>query len=324
MLKDCQFCSVVSKKNGEDPIGTASTHDYWLLTELPLPWIFENWQKDPLVGRLIQLFERLIVKEGMKLRPLAIAPNTDCAKPGYHRILFYRRPARLFSQYEQQEYLIPTERLYDITLALLQAPERLAEFEPYRQPVSTRALIICTHGNVDVACSRFGDPIYQELREKYASSSLRIWRCSHFGGHRFAPTLIDLPIGQFFGHLESTHLDALIHHRGDWQPLRNCYRGWAGLTPLEQVAEREIWMQLGWTWFDYVKAGKIKKDFGSAPKGTADLATVQIECKNVHGESNIYEIDIERIEDVETASQSGAGMKMEKVKQYRVNRTRVL
>ena len=329
MLQDCQFCSVISKNNGEDPIGTASTHDYWLLIDLPLPWVFENWYKDPVMGPLIALFERLIVKEGMKLRPLAIAPDPHFSNSGYHRILFYRRPAPLFSQYEKQEYLIPTEHLTDIVVALLQSPERLDSFEAYRQHIYTRDLFICTHGNVDVACARFGNPIYKALRADYASSTLRIWRCSHFGGHRFAPTLIDLPIGQFFGHIEHTHLDALVHRKGDWHLLRNCYRGWAGLGSIEQIAEREIWMQLGWDWFDYVKIGRIKEDtaqtsFETTDFETTDLTTIEIEFQDTEGNSGIYEAQIERIEDIETASNSGTGMKMEKVKQYKVSRISTL
>ena len=56
--------------------------------------------------------------------------------------------------------------------------------------------MVCTHGNIDAACARFGYPIYQQLRQNYATQSLRVWRCSHFGGHQFAPTLIDFPSGR--------------------------------------------------------------------------------------------------------------------------------
>jgi hypothetical protein len=30
-LNNCWLCSVVSKANGEDPIGTAGTYDHWLI-----------------------------------------------------------------------------------------------------------------------------------------------------------------------------------------------------------------------------------------------------------------------------------------------------
>ncbi|MEL6603104.1 MAG: sucrase ferredoxin [Cyanobacteria bacterium J06614_10] len=317
MLKDCQFCSVISKNNGEDPIGTASTHDYWLFIDLPLPWIFENWRRDPVMGQLIALFEWLILKKGVKLRPLAIAPDADYSQPGYHRILFYHRPSRLFSRYQKREYLVPTERLRNAVNALLQFPERLVEFEIYQQHVHTRDLFICTHGNVDVACARFGNPIYNALRADYTSPTLRVWRCSHFGGHRFAPTLIDLPVGQFFGHIGFEQLDPLIHRQGDWQQLRNCYRGWAGVDPMAQIAEREIWMRLGWPWLDYAKATLGAANLAPVPTAAAAITTVQIEFQDIQGEKGTYDVEIESIEAVETASKSGVDMKLEKVKQYR-------
>lgn len=44
---DCRFCSVVSKANGEDPIGTAATADHWLITEIPQPWSEKLFMEDP-------------------------------------------------------------------------------------------------------------------------------------------------------------------------------------------------------------------------------------------------------------------------------------
>ncbi|MES1025305.1 hypothetical protein ABN584_20625 [Gloeocapsa sp. BRSZ] len=34
--------------------------------------------------------------------------------------------------------------------------------------------------------------IYEKLRKEFATlENLRVWHCSHFGGHQFAPTLDD-------------------------------------------------------------------------------------------------------------------------------------
>ena len=316
MLKDCQFCSVISKANGEDPIGTAGTYDRWLLMDAPQPWSMERWRQDPATRQILALFETLIQQQGMKLRPLEIAPDTAYSQPGYSRILHYQRSANLFSQYEKQEYLVPKAQVYDLIVALLQAPERLSEFEAYQQTVSTRDLLVCTHGNVDVACARFGNPIYEQLRREYASPRLRVWRCSHFGGHNFAPTLIDLPTGQYFGHLEMSHLDPLVQRQGDWSQLRQCYRGWAGLSKYEQMAEREIWMQLGWSWLDYAKGGQT---LAQEPSESPIWATVQIEFQHPEG-YGAYKADIELAGEVETAAQSGDAMQLRLVKQYRVSR----
>ncbi|MFQ4143523.1 sucrase ferredoxin [Chlorogloeopsis sp. ULAP02] len=60
--------------------------------------------------------------------------------------------------------------------------------------------------------SKFGYPISQKLRSQYATgtgsiTSLRVWRCSHFGGHQFAPTLVDLLQKRYYGHLQPEILD---------------------------------------------------------------------------------------------------------------------
>ncbi|MGF1481636.1 MAG: sucrase ferredoxin [Cyanophyceae cyanobacterium] len=137
-------------------------------------------------------------------------------------MFYYRRPQQLFAQFEKQEYILPPEQVSALVIALLAQPERLKEFAVYRQPTqSIREMLVCTHGNVDIACSRFGYPIYQQLRSDAATSQgqLRVWQCSHFGGHRFAPTLIDLPEGRYWGHLEPDILGQLIDQKGELAQL---------------------------------------------------------------------------------------------------------
>jgi len=120
-------------------------------------------------------------------------------------------------------------------------------------------MLVCTHGNVDAACARFGYPIYKLLRDSYAAqpgSNLRAWRCSHFGGHKFAPTLVDLPEGRYWGHLEPEVVDILVRRQGEISRLRSHYRGWSGLGKFEQIAERDIWLREGWDWLTYAKSGQ--------------------------------------------------------------------
>ena len=54
---------------------------------------------------------------------------------------------------------------------------------------------------MDAACAKFGFPLYRTLREEHAHAHLRVWRVSHFGGHVFAPTLIDLPTGHLWAYI---------------------------------------------------------------------------------------------------------------------------
>lgn len=323
-LEDCRFCSVVSKANGEDPIGSVHPHDQWLIIEMPQPWDRSLWMEHPIAQVVFSHIQDLRENHGIWTRPMVIAPDRDYSVPDHTRILFYRRPVPCFAQFEQQEFLVPTEQVLEVAIALLQqstAPsDDLSGLDTYCQPGATRDLMVCTHGNIDVACSRFGYPIYEQLRRDYAGDTLRVWRCSHFGGHNFAPTLVDLPIGQYWGHLDPDILDTLVRRQGDVSTLYNYYRGWSGLQRFEQIAEREIWMQRGWDWLNYRKAGRtIAIDTTHEDEWDADWATIQIDFQSPDQQiAGRYEAKVETRGYVITQYQSGTDQPLEPVKQYRV------
>lgn len=348
-LTDCRFCSEVSKSNGEDPIGTAGTYDHWLILELKQPWSPMMWVEDPRVKSLVDLMKKLILWRGFKIRALAIAPDSEYSITGYARLLYYRRPARFFAEFKKQEFLVPESKLVSLATALLKNDSQLlANFEQYRQETHhIRDILVCTHANVDVACGRFGYPIYKQLRAQYAANSngeLRVWRCSHFGGHQFAPTLIDLPEGRYWGHLEPEILDLIIHRTGSVSDLRQFYRGWSGLKPLEQIVEREIWLKEGWDWLKYSKSGRILSIEGMGitkylyqslqfipiqplqilldrwAKKNISQARIRIDFKTADRQiRGAYEATVELKEPVMSAAHSAKEMHLKPIKQYHVS-----
>lgn len=360
-LTDCRFCSQVSKGNGEDPIGTAGTAQHWLVLELPPPWTQQMFKEDPKISPLVELFKQLFMKQGIMMQPVLIAPDPDYSHPGETRVIYYQRPHQQFSQFEKQEFIVPEADFPKLVTAILKhlmkQPNQLEEFQRYRQETShIRELLICTHGNVDAACSRFGYPIYKKLRgdsldnrhhTDKTSPSARVWRCSHFGGHKFAPTLVDLPSGQYWGHLEPEMLDLLVHRQGDVAGLRSHYRGWAGLAKFEQIAEREIWMQEGWDWLAYHKSGKtlrkglkgikrflypllrlipLKRAQFFLERWTHDATWADVEIQFTNAEqtvSGVYHARVEQSGQVMTAGQSpksGEELTLTSAPQYRVSR----
>ncbi|MBD2592910.1 sucrase ferredoxin [Nostoc spongiaeforme FACHB-130] len=325
---DCRFCSLVSKANKEDPIGTAITCDHWLIMEAPQPWPQEIYQQNPTIKSLISAYQELVFKYKIQLKPVLIAPDREYSEPGLTRILYYYRPAHLFSKFEKQEFIVPENQAAALVTAifqqLIQKPNNLSDFQKYQQQTShIRELMICTHAQVDLACGRFGNPLYRQLRKQYApisNGNLRVWQSSHFGGHQFAPTLIDLPQGYFWGHLESSVLDLLVEQNNSVLGLRPYYRGWAGLNQLEQIAEREIWMQFGWSWLNYLKAGKVLAMEKVAEECQPDWAEVQIDFIDPHTQTKgSYQVRIETCGEVMSACNSATVMELEPVKQYRVS-----
>ena len=342
---DCRFCSIISQRNGEDPIGTAGTYEHWLIVELPQPWSDKIWQQDPKIQPIVEIVKNLVLKHEVKLRVMAIAPDREYSQADYTRVLYYRRPQGPFAQFEKLEYGIPSENVTGLAIALLKQiidePNELSAFESYREPGDRiREILVCTHANVDIACGRFGYPIYKQLREQYASKTLRVWRCSHFGGHRFAPTLIDFPQGRIWGHLEPEILDLLIQQKGDVMGLYPFYRGWTGFNQLEQIAEREIWMQEGWDWLKYPKTSQVLETDESAIRKYSykllsllpsarlkflvnrlnkdiNSAVIQIGFESPLG-YRAYKASVEAKDEVVTAIKSGEKMELKKVKQYGV------
>ncbi|MEL7523225.1 MAG: sucrase ferredoxin, partial [Cyanobacteria bacterium J06553_1] len=255
----CQYCSVTSKANGEDPIGTAVSARQWLFIEVPQPWAKNPWANESV--ELLQLFEKIEKQPQLwrDLRILAIAPDKAHSTPGKRHLFFYRQPSGAAFEYDQQHYHLPVDELCALVRSLVLSPTSntpskstipapIAHFHQYRQP-PTRAFFVCTHTSYDLACGRFGTPLYRLLCKEYAdSNTLSVWQTTHFGGHNFAPTLIDFPTGHFWGHLQPESLDTLVHRTGNVAELEQFYRGWSGVGRWAQIAERSLWMQHGWQW----------------------------------------------------------------------------
>ena len=66
--------------------------------------------------------------------------------------------------------------------------------------------LVCTHGQRDQCCARLGMPVYESLR---AAVDDVVLRSSHLGGHRFAPTLVSLPMGVHFGRVRPDQVGVL-------------------------------------------------------------------------------------------------------------------
>ena len=84
---------------------------------------------------------------------------------------------------------------------------------------------------------------------------------THFGGHRFAATLIDFPEGRFWGFMTPDLGRRLIARDGDVTELLGTYRGWAGYESVAaQHLEGEILMREGWQWTTWPQQAEMLDD----------------------------------------------------------------
>ena len=78
---------------------------------------------------------------------------------------------------------------------------------PGARRVSAPQYLVCTNGQRDLCCARFGLPVYNRLREMVAE---RVWQVSHLGGHRFAPNVLVLPDGLLYGRVNPDGLAGFV------------------------------------------------------------------------------------------------------------------
>ncbi|MBZ0284040.1 MAG: sucrase ferredoxin [Anaerolineae bacterium] len=255
------YCNVLALQRGLDPTGYAGHFEDAVLIETRLPWKNQLYHEaGALPQEMIDLLgiwlQRYRDGQPYHHRPLLIAPDSKYSRPDFRRVIYYAHAPGAFAQYDKTEYLVPESELGSLLWSLFEAKDRLFGFDQYRVFEDMgRDLLVCTHGNIDAACAKFGYPLYNHLRRK---SGVRVWRCSHFGGHVFAPTMIDMPTGHYWAYVGTEQADQIVERCDDVGKLRGHYRGWAGLEDgFLQAAERELWQREGWKWFEFTKTGTV-------------------------------------------------------------------
>ncbi|GIK55051.1 MAG: sucrase ferredoxin [Chloroflexi bacterium] len=260
------YCNLLALEKGLDPGGQATAFETLILLEAPLPWRSDLYTT---VGTMPQevldlyaLYMQRYHETGVwpPIYLLLIAPDEAYSQPGCRRVIRFQREGAQIAHFARAEYFVPEAQTGPLIWTLAEEPGRLGEFAGWQTAVSPtpRDLLVCTHGTVDAACAKFGFPLYHYLRRQHASDQLRVWRVSHFGGHVFAPTLMELPSGHFWAYVEEAQADQIARRAGPVAALRGHYRGWAGLANgFLQATERELWLCAGWRWFDWPKRGKI-------------------------------------------------------------------
>lgn len=232
------LCAVTARALGENPLGSAPhPHALVVVAVPPADW------------KLYREFDQMTPEAQETLRSLkqpptilALNPDLQYAREGY---VFAARLDWTPSGLHTQAFMVAEANLPEAFVALLQ--EDWNTLSPWEIDAPERMMLVCTHGSHDSACGKLGYPIYQHLRQ-HAPAGTQIWRASHIGGHRFAPTLIDLPEGRVWGFLDQKTAMQVLEHSVHPAQLRGQLRGWMGLPPFAQILEGELFFQQGWDW----------------------------------------------------------------------------
>lgn len=280
------FCAEESCELKEDPIGCALNRRYYVLLEFPPPWASDPLDSKALSDKLKAL--KVAINEEVELEiRLVFIYNAKYSERGYNRLIIYYHQEENLSTYLKKEFI-----LSDINDAvpIIEKCIKGETLEYSDNNIQTRDFIICTHGSHDKCCAKYGNPFFRQALatvESLSLSHVRVWQSSHFGGHRFAPTMIDFPEARYYGRLDQESFAAILTRTGDIESFKNIYRGWGILPWQVQFLERELMLKYGWEWFNYQIQGRVIKY-----NDEETFNQVEIYFKTPDGRSNIYQCNV--------------------------------
>jgi hypothetical protein len=266
-------CSPWTRAHDVDPIGSAGAFDALLLVEWPLPW-------PPDVSEIPELARASAVPG---VRVMAVVPQPDATADGRLTVVHRRRTAT--NHLAGVDHRVTRAELPQLLDTLVAAP--LADHGTLPSVVgdAPSEVLVCGHGRRDACCGRWGTRLHLEVTDRWAG--VRVWRCSHTGGHRFAPTAITLPDGRAWAYVEAELLDGVVRRTGDLRVLAAHDRGTTALDPWAQVVERGVFEHVGWPWLD---RSLESSSTDVAPDGRS--ATVTLSWS---GGSAVGEVEVTRV-----------------------------
>lgn len=212
------YCADLCLASGEPMLGTAVEVDVWLLLEYKPTWKAKALEDNDLAAATRAWIDRTlaaIAQTGSKARAQFIRrPELDAAET----TLFVAENGKL-RRFQGEGYR-EIQQL-DIDGAAL-------------EEVTEPQYFVCTNGQRDLCCARYGLPAYQELR---GAVGARVWQTTHLGGHRFAPNVLILPQGTVYGRVFADAAADFVATIETGELAVDHLRGRSAYPPEAQVAE---------------------------------------------------------------------------------------
>ncbi|MCY3623528.1 MAG: hypothetical protein OXH68_17700 [Gammaproteobacteria bacterium] len=215
------YCADLCLASGEPMLGTAVEVDVWLLLEYKPAWRPKALEDNDLSARTRDWLDRTlaaVAESGRKIRAQFIRrPEIDTDET----TLFIAEEGTL-KRFHSHGY-------DDVHGLSLDSPD----FEEVPQA----HYFVCTNGQRDLCCARYGLPAYAQLR---ALAGNRTWQTTHLGGHRFAPNVLVLPQGAIYGRVFPDEVADFVETIETGALSRNHLRGRSAYSPEAQVAEAHL------------------------------------------------------------------------------------
>ena len=112
---------------------------------------------------------------------------------------------------------------------------------------SDACYLVCTHGRHDACCALRGRPVAAAFATARPAAT---WECSHVGGDRFAPNVVVLPQGLYYGRVSAAGAASIVEAHERSEVVVEHLRGRAAFRPAVQAAQHFARKQLGATAID--------------------------------------------------------------------------
>ena len=223
-----RYCSDVSRAAGEALEGSADPVDVWVMLEHRPVWAARALEQNTLDAATAAWFAAIPELLGRRGRKARLQLVRQPEREGSEHTLFVQVASDLARTLYRFKGTLETLRGVDVA-GLVAAPEQHRQHR-----VSAAHYFVCTNGNRDLCCARYGLPVYAALRERLGD---RVWQTTHLGGHRFASNVLVLPDAALYGRVAADEIDAFVHacESGGCFPDRLRGRSWR--SPPAQAAE---------------------------------------------------------------------------------------
>jgi (2Fe-2S) ferredoxin len=211
-------CADAARARADPLAGSAPPARRWLLLEHPGPWKVEAIAGS---GIDADVLSALVQKAGSATRILLVRRSGRLDRRAPRRwILAGLDSATLTGPWRDDHDLLDAA---DAMIATLPPP-----MEP-PEPL----ILVCTHGIHDVCCALRGRPVASALASRWPEL---VWECTHIGGDRFAPNVVLLPDGFYYGNLDPDYAVTTVEAHLAGSVLTDRLRGMARFLPPVQAA----------------------------------------------------------------------------------------
>ena len=269
-MNETTFCQELTRASGEPIGGSAPFADQFIF----ITWPKKFWNREALESgggfpQGLKAWSKSNSSPGNKITIRLLS------KPGLETTsvsLFLYPQAKMISSLNPEQIQVVLERWLD-------SPENPG---PGWNPLETEQLFVCTHGKHDLCCAKFGQTVYQRLREEASERKLDldVWEASHLGGHRFAANLMRFPGGHSHGHLQEDMVPAFLD---DWEAGKihaPTYRGCSFLEGKEQIVSAQLLQYCSDSGWD------VEMDFEKIEEGTESEFHCEVSLQPRRSESN--------------------------------------